>query len=96
MEVDEVAENLDDIVKSPDQSHGNVDDGELAVIIKRIEKALQSQELRSKMEASSGKVLKRLNEFAHLVETEKNYVSILMHIVKVYIESCLNPNRESC
>lgn len=72
-------------VKSPEQSSHNVEESELTVILKRIEKGLQSSELKSKMEAASGKGLKRLNEFAHLVETEKNYVSILMNIVKVSV-----------
>ena len=82
MEVDEDIENLQ-FVKSPEQSDGNVDDGELSLILKRIERALNGPALKAKMEAASGKSLKRLNEFAHLVDTEKNYVTVLMHIVKV-------------
>lgn len=83
MELDEETVDLDNLVKSPEQSNDNVDDTELAVILKRIEKGLQSPELKTKMESFTGKGLKRLNEFAHLVETEKNYVTILMHIIKV-------------
>ena len=82
IEVDEDAVNSSHIVKSPEQSHKNVGDSEVAVILKRIEKCLQAPELKSKME-TSGKPLKRLSEFCHLVETEKNYVTILMNIIKV-------------
>ncbi|XP_035715238.1 protein ECT2 isoform X2 [Folsomia candida] len=88
MELDEETVDLDNLVKSPEQSNDNVDDTELAVILKRIEKGLQSPELKTKMESFTGKGLKRLNEFAHLVETEKNYVTILMHIIKLFKGPC--------
>jgi hypothetical protein len=83
MEVDEDSENLDLGGKSLDQSSDEVTDFQLLDILKRIEKTLSSQDLKSKMMSS-----RRLQEFSHLVETERNYVNILMNIMKVSRGCC--------
>lgn len=62
--------------KSLDQSPDVVTDVEFAAILKRINSILSSTDLKT--------MSPRHIEFVHLVETERNYTSILMMIVKVW------------
>jgi len=78
MEVDEDTENGELRTKEFENAGDEVSDAQLDHIFKRIEKMLTSQDLKSKLVAS-----RRLQEFSHLVETERNYVTILQNILKV-------------
>lgn len=77
MEVDEPEdnENVDLGGKSLDQLEDDVSDAELASILKRIGLLVNPSDLKT--------MSPRHIEYLHLIETERNYVTILMNIIKV-------------
>lgn len=73
--VEEDPEKLNLGGKSLDQCQDVVSDVEFAAILKKINSVLSSSDLQT--------MSRRQIEFMHLIETERNYTSILMMIVKV-------------
>lgn len=73
--VDDDPEKLNLGGRSLDQCQDVVSDVEFGGILKRINAVLVSSDLKT--------MSPRQIEFLHLVETERNYTSILMMIVKV-------------
>ncbi|CAL8111532.1 unnamed protein product [Orchesella dallaii] len=78
--VDDDPEKLNLGGKSLDQCQDVVSDVEYAAILKRINAVLSSADLKT--------MSRRQIEFHHLIETERNYTSILMMIVKHFKEPC--------
>lgn len=78
--VEEDPEKLNLGGKSLDQCQDVVSDVEFATILKNIQNVLSNSDMKT--------MSPRQIEFVHLVETERNYTSILMMIVKVKKSVC--------